>query len=74
MTMNSKTNISIVVMAVSAFALIAMPTILETDHAFAKDCPQHGCKGTHGYYTVKGHHHCYKGSKGCVNTKKHGYH
>ena len=66
MTMNLKTNISIMVMAVSAFALIAMPTILETDHAFAKDCPQHGCKGTH--------HHCYKGTKNCVNSKKHGYH
>ena len=38
------------VMAVTAFAMIAMPILLETDHAFAKDCPQHGCKGTHGYY------------------------
>ena len=72
--MNSKTTISIMVMAVSAFALVAMPTLLETDHAFAKDCPQHGCKGTHGYYYKGTHHHCYKGSKDCVNSKKHGYH
>ena len=66
--MNPKINISLIVMAVSAFALIAMPTILETDHAFAKDCPQHGCKGTKGYYTKHGHHHCYEGSRDCVRT------
>ena len=66
--MNSKTTIAIVVMTVTAFAMIAMPIVLENDHAFAKDCPQHGCKGTHGYYTVKGHHHCYKGSSGCKKT------
>jgi hypothetical protein len=72
--MNSKTTISIMVMAVSAFAMIAMPIILETDHAFAKSCPQHGCKGTHGYYYKGTHHHCYKGTKNCVNSKKHGYH
>jgi hypothetical protein len=67
--MNSKTTISIMVMAVTAFAMIAMPIILETGNAFAKDCPQHGCKGTKGYYTEKGHHHCYKGTKDCVNSK-----
>lgn len=72
--MNSKTTISIMAMAITAFAVIAMPVILETGNAFAKDCPQHGCKGTHGYYYKGSHHHCYKGSKNCVNSKKHGYH
>ncbi len=72
--MNSKTTISIMVMAVFAFTLIAMPIVLETDHTFAKDCPQYGCKGTHGYYYKETHHHCYKGTKNCVNSKKHGYH
>lgn len=66
--MNSKTTIAIMVMAITAFAMIAMPIFLTTDHAFAKKCDPHGCKGTHGYYTEKGHHHCYKGSKGCTKT------
>jgi hypothetical protein len=67
--MNSKTTISIMVMAITAFAMVAMPIILETDHAFAyKKCNPHGCKGTKGYYTVKGHHHCYEGSPGCKRT------
>ena len=35
------------------------------DKNSGKKCNPHGCKGTHGYYTVKGHHHCFKGSNGC---------
>jgi hypothetical protein len=74
--MESKTTYSILVLAVTALAMIAAPAILTADQAFAKDkpCPQHGCKGTHGYYYKGTHHHCYKGSKNCVNSKKHGYH
>ncbi len=38
------------------------------DKNSGKKCNPHGCKGDKGYYTVKGHHHCFKGSAGCKQT------
>lgn len=34
---------------------------------------QSGYKGTKGFYTVKGHHHCAAGSGGCVQTSNYGH-
>ncbi len=72
--MDSKATFTLIVMVMTAFALIAAPAILSSGDAFAKKCPQHGCKGTHGWYYKGTHHHCFKGTKNCVNSKKHGYH
>jgi len=62
--MNSKTT-SILLVAVLSFIAVAMivaPSLTASDHsALAKKS-----KGTKGYYTKKGHHHCTKGSKGCT--------
>ena len=71
--MESKTTITVMALAIIAIGMMSAFTIFGAEDALGKSCPQHGCKGTHGYYTIKGHHHCYKGSKGCA-SKKHGYH
>jgi hypothetical protein len=63
MVMNSKTTSILLVAALSfiAVAMIVAPTLVASDHsALAKKS-----KGTKGYYTKKGHHHCTKGSSGC---------
>jgi hypothetical protein len=74
--MESKTTITVMALALIAVGMMSAITILGSEEAFAKDkkCPQHGCKGTPGYYYKGTKHHCYKGSHNCVNTKKHGYH
>ena len=62
--MNSKTTSILLVAALSfiAVAMIVAPSLAASDHsALAKKS-----KGTKGYYTKKGHHHCTKGSKGCT--------
>jgi hypothetical protein len=33
-----------------------------------KPCHPGSCLGTPGFYTVKGHHHCYEGTKDCIQT------
>jgi hypothetical protein len=33
-----------------------------------KPCHPGKCLGTPGFYTVKGHHHCYEGTKDCIQT------
>jgi hypothetical protein len=33
-----------------------------------KPCHPGSCLGTPGYYTVKGHHHCYEGTSECIQT------
>ncbi|MER5175151.1 MAG: hypothetical protein ABJB76_05755 [Candidatus Nitrosocosmicus sp.] len=63
--MELKTTIALFVIAIAAFGMIAASTITDSHEASAKECNPHGCKGTHGYYTENGHHHCYKGSSGC---------
>jgi hypothetical protein len=62
--------------AIIAFGIIAAATLAGADDASAKkSCESQKwshCKGDKGYYTKKGHHHCYKNlDKGCVNTKYH---
>ncbi|MDQ6723955.1 MAG: hypothetical protein M3Z01_06800 [Thermoproteota archaeon] len=74
--MELKTTVTLMVMVVAALAMIVAPAIIGSDDAFAKkghgkSCNPHGCKGTHGYYTEKGHHHCYKGSSGCYSKGHH---
>ena len=36
-----------------------------------KACNPSNCKGTPGYYTTSGHHHCFDGSPGCTCTDPH---
>jgi hypothetical protein len=33
-----------------------------------KPCHPGSCLGTPGFYTVKGHHHCYEGTSQCIQT------
>ncbi len=59
--------------AIIALGIIAAATLAGADDASAKkSCAAKKwshCKGTKGYYTKHGHHHCFKGeSKDCVNT------
>ena len=67
--MNSKQSLSLMAIAIIAFGIIAAATIANPDDASAKSCKSKGyshCKGTKGYYTKNGHHHCFKGeSKDC---------
>ena len=62
-TMNSTTSMLLVAaLSFIAVAMIVAPSLVASDHsALAKKS-----KGTKGYYTKKGHHHCTKGSKGCT--------
>ncbi len=72
--MNSKTTIALFVIAITAIGMITAVSIMGSEDAFAKkgkSCSHHGCKGTKGYYTTKGHHHCFKGSSGCKSNKYH---
>ena len=74
--MNSKQSLSMLAIAIVAFIMIGATTIASPDDASAqKSCKAKKwshCKGTKGWYTIHGHHHCYKGeSKDCVNTKYH---
>jgi hypothetical protein len=46
----------------------AASAIVEHQLAHAKFCDPSGCKGTKGYYTREGHHHCFKGTKGCEES------
>jgi len=67
--MNSKISFSIMAVAVIAFGLISATTFASPDDASAKSCASKKwshCKGDKGFYTEKGHHHCYKdGDKDC---------
>jgi hypothetical protein len=62
--MDSKITLTIVVISLVAFGLIAAATFAGTDEASAKkSCKSKKwshCKGDKGYYTVNGHHHCYE--------------
>ena len=74
--MNSKQSLSLMAIAIIAFGIIAASTLAGADDASAKkSCASKkwsNCKGTHGYYTKHGHHHCFKGeSKDCVSSKYH---
>jgi hypothetical protein len=71
--MESKTTITVMALAVIAVGMMSAFTIFGAQNALGQDCPQHGCKGTHGYYYKGTHHHCFKGSSNCVNSKEHGY-
>lgn len=68
--MNSKQSLAIMAIAVIAFVMIGATTIAGPDDASAKkSCASKkwsNCKGDHHWYTIHGHHHCFKGeSKDC---------
>ncbi len=68
--MNSKQTITIMAIAMIAFGMIAATTTASPDDASAqKPCAakewSNGKGGGH-WYTKKGHHHCFKGEKGCI--------
>ena len=65
--MNSKTTITIMVMTVTAFAMIAMPIILENDHALLKIVLSMDTRKL-GLLYKKGEHHCHMGTSGCIRT------
>ena len=35
-----------------------------------KPCHPGSCLGDKGFYTIQGHHHCFQGTKDCVQTSK----
>jgi hypothetical protein len=68
--MNSKRTITIMAIAMIAFGMIAATTTARPDDDSAqKSCAAKKwshCKGDRHWYTKKGHHHCFKGEKGCI--------
>jgi hypothetical protein len=62
--MDSKIIYSIMALAIVAFGLAAATIFASPDDASAKQSCESkkwsNCKGDKGYYTEKGHHHCYK--------------
>jgi hypothetical protein len=76
--MNIKTSIAIFAIVITAFGIIAATSIIGSEDAFAnkghhhgKWCNPHGCKGSKGFYTERGHHHCWRGSEGCYSKHHH---
>ena len=63
--MNSKQSISLMAIAIIAFGIVVATTLTGAYDASAKkSCASKKwshCKGTKGYYTKNGHHHCFKG-------------
>jgi hypothetical protein len=57
-------NAKLLVIAFLVMA-VAFSATVSIDTAHAKYCNPSGCKGTKGYYTENGHHHCFEGSKDC---------
>jgi hypothetical protein len=56
--------------------IIAATTSIATigqqkQYVYAKYCNPSGCKGDEGYYTKEGHHHCFEGTKGCIESSYH---
>jgi len=68
--MNSKTSITVIAFVLMAFGIMTATSIIESQDAFAKFCDPHGCKGTKGYYTEVGHHHCWKGTEDCYTKNE----
>jgi hypothetical protein len=66
--MNVKHLIAIVI----AMSVVTLATVSATP-VMGKFCNPSGCKGTEGYYTKEGHHHCWRGTPNCINTKSSGY-
>jgi hypothetical protein len=57
-------------LAIIAFGVVAATTLASPNDASAKQSCESKkfshCKGDKGYYTEKGHHHCFKDlDKGC---------
>jgi hypothetical protein len=48
---------------------LAKHVVHHPPHAVAKTLPHHG-KGTPGWYTIPGHHHCIEGTPNCYCTDK----
>jgi hypothetical protein len=44
------------------------PTEKNSPTFIDKPCHPGSCLGTPGFYTVKGHHHCYEGTRDCIQT------
>ena len=44
------------------------PTNLDNSGNKAKECIPGKCLGDKHYYTIKGHHHCFQGTPGCVKS------
>ena len=73
--METKTTVALFVIAIAAFGLIAASIILDSHDASAKkSCASvkySHCKGTKGYYTTNGHHHCFENvDKNCKKSTK----
>lgn len=73
--MNQK-KLAITTTVIALLVISLSASFILTDEVFAKkSCESKSwshCKGTKGWYTEKGHHHCFKGNKGCV--KENGSH
>jgi hypothetical protein len=44
------------------------PANLDNSGNKAKECIPGKCLGDKHYYTIKGHHHCFQGTPGCVKS------
>lgn len=44
------------------------PSNSDNSGSKAKECIPGKCLGDKHYYTIKGHHHCFKGTPGCVKS------
>jgi hypothetical protein len=60
------------------FSIIVATSIIGSEDTFVKRghhrgkwCNPHGCKGDRGWYTKRGHHHCFEGFPGCVESEYH---
>lgn len=62
--MNTKVSITTIAMVI-AMVMVSSVT-MGIQQSDAKSCNPHGCKGSFHWYTKEGHHHCWKGSGGCV--------
>jgi hypothetical protein len=68
-------GIMVVMAAMMVFATTAyvMPSVYAATSSSGQGaaCDPSSCKGTPGYYTTSGHHHCFDGSPGCKCTDPH---
>lgn len=73
--MEFKTTVVLFVIAITAIGMIATSTFVVSHEASAKkSCESKKyshCKGDKGWYTKKGHHHCFKSENGCVESEYH---
>jgi hypothetical protein len=68
----SQTKLLTIVLLVTSIMISSVSIAIGTEHPiYGKYCNPSGCKGDEGYYTKDGHHHCFEGTKGCIESSYH---